>query len=658
MNNIKQNKIFFLVLVIIVIPIVSGARLPINLTHKKQISQGGEYSVLKQGVNIELTLNPLIARNETSTALREGKNVQIRFALQDATTKEPIRGLHPLAWIDRQNESENDLSCKQRISSYLQGKLAFQPEVNLNSYYVLVLNNKASISVIDPLGGYGSSKLITRILLKSPGTDWVLSHDSKRLYVATPLSRQVAVIDTSVWKVINYLEFTSEPTRLALQPDGQYLWVGLTPTQNRQGFSGAIAVNTEDLEIAGVIATGSGTHFFSFSDDDQFIYVSNSDDKTISIIDVGKLSQIKDIKLKSKPVALAYSKLAKTLYVAGENGTVITVGSDSHEINNSIELDSPLHSMKFTPDGRWGFTVSRQNNRVFIFDVSVNRITQSAEVGMAPDQISFSDTFAYIRSSDSETVSMIQLDNLAMGEPMAISTFPGGQRAPGGGTQDLLDSAAIVPTPERNAVLIANPADKIVYYYMEGMAAPMGSFKNYGLDPMAVLVVDKSLQETKPGIYEGTVQLPPSGSYSIPVLINNPSVFHCFSAEVSPNPNKKENIHRAKDTIEYLVGNKTIPVGESTVIQMKIAGFSTEIAKVQDLKVLTFLIPGTWQQRIPAKALGNGIYQIEFTPPEIGVYRIHVQSPSLNVEYETGPALTLRAIAKDRSKEQRSGEWS
>ena len=29
-------------------------------------------------------------------------------------------------------------------------------------------------------------------------------------------------------------------------------------------------------------------------------------------------------------------------------------------------------------------------------------------------------------------------------------------------------------------MLVANPRDKAIYYYQEGMAAPMGQFSNYG----------------------------------------------------------------------------------------------------------------------------------------------------------------------------------
>src|SRR3954454_20938179 len=60
-------------------------------------------------------------------------------------------------------------------------------------------------------------------------------------------------------------------------------------------------------------------------------------------------------------------------------------------------------------------------------------------------------------------------------------------------------AAGIVQAPGENAVLVANPEDQIIYYYKEGMAAPLGHFQNYGKQPLAALVVNRSLRETRPG---------------------------------------------------------------------------------------------------------------------------------------------------------------
>ncbi|MGR9073453.1 MAG: hypothetical protein ACU833_10355 [Gammaproteobacteria bacterium] len=635
------------------IPFLSGAKKPFKVTEEIQRDFSDRNEIQKQGVNIQMELLSLNGGDKGSANLHEGENSSIRFIIKDETTQEPIKGLHPMAWLDRFNQTEGDLSCKSRIGSFLQGNLAFQPEINLNSYYILTLNDKASISVLDPLNGYGNSKMITRILLNSPGEDWVLSADGKRLYVATPLSRQVAVIDTSSWKVIHNLEFLSSPTRLALQPDQHYLWIGLTPEQDRPGFSGAVAVDTETLEIAEMIATGAGKHVFNFSDDSQFVYIGTVLDKTISVIAIADLAKAKEIAMSASPVALGYSALAKAVYAAGANGDISVIDNESNRIIKVIQLGSPIDSMKFSPDGRWGFAVSRLNNRLFVYDVSDNRLIHDVEIGHAPDQISFSDTFAYIRSRDSELIDMVRLDSLNQGEQLAINSFTGGQRAPGD-SQRLIDSDALVQTPERNAMLVANPVDKTVYYYMEGMAAPMGSFKNFGLDPMAVLVVDRSLQERSPGVYETTVKLPPSGEYVVPIVISNPKMHHCFSAVIETRPGFKKATLNLKEAIEYSVDKKSPSVGETVTVKIKIAKAFENSDSISDLQALTFLIPGTWQQRYPVHALGDGFYEFQFIPPSAGFYRIHVQSPSLTVEYETGPILTLQAVEADQSAKIKS----
>ncbi len=604
------------------------------------ISNLEENRIVKEGLTIALDIAPVSADKNAAADLREGQPARLQFTVHEAFSKEPVKGLHPAVWLDRQNPQEKDLSCKERINSYLQSQLAFQPEINLNSYFVLALNNKASISVIDPINGFGGSKLITRIQLNSPGVDWALSKDHKRLYVATPLSSEVAVIDTDTWKVTTVLPFDTTPTRLALQPDGKYLWVG-REAADKKSFAGVSAVDTENVMVAASIETGAGRHEFAFSDDGRTAYVSNADDQTVAIIDTAQLASHRAVKSTAPPVSLAFTPLSKSVYTATENGRLLVIDADGQAIAH-IDTGSPLKTVRFSADGRWGFAVSQTDNKVFIIDASLNRVAQTVDVGAAPDQISFTDNFAYVRSTRNETVSMIQLDALGKNTAVPVTTFPGGQSAPG--ASGLMMADAIVSTPERNAVVVANPADKTLYYYMEGMAAPMGNFENSGLDPMAVMVVNRSMQETAPGVYTGTAQLPPAGRYSVSILLDNPPVYHCFSASIAPDPALAMQSAQPV-TVDYLMDNREVPVGTSVPIRVKLNHAVKD--GVTDLQLLIFRVPGMGQQRMLAKPLGNSIYQVEITPPETGVYQVLVQSPSLNFTFEQQPVLTFRAISPE-----------
>lgn len=590
------------------------------------------------GIAIDIDAAPF--DKNTVKGLHEGQQARLRLTVQEAVSKEPAKGLHPAVWMERNNPQEKQLSCKERISSYLQSQLAFKPEVDFNSYYVLALNDKASISVIDPINGFGNSKFIARIALNSPGVDWVLSKNHKKLYVATPISHQVVVIDTEIWKVDAFLPFEASPTRLGLQPDGKYLWVGLEATDNKS-IASITAVDTEKNMVASSIVTGKGHHEFAFSDDNRTVYASSADDQTIAIIDSENLSLGRTVKSISPPVSLAYSALSKSLYIATENGNLLVI--DANKGQSIIDTRSPLKSVRFSADARWGFAVSQAGNKVFIIDASLNYIAQTVAVGSAPDQVSFTDNYAYVRSTKSETVSMLQLDALGKNMAVPITTFPGGQSAPG--QSGLLLPDTIMPIPERNAVIVANPADKIIYYYMEGMAAPMGNFENFGLQPMAVMIVDRSMQETSPGVYTGTTRLPSAGQYSVSVLLDNPPVYHCFYAYIEPNP---EFVKQGNESVavKYLMDSKEVTVGSSIPIKLKLSdsGHGYANTDVKDLQLLVFRIPGLWQQRLLAKPLGDNMYQADITPPETGVYQVFAQSSSLKFTFNQQPSLTFRAV--------------
>ncbi len=240
---------------------------------------------------------------------------------------------------------------------------------------------------------------------------------------------------------------------------------------------------------------------------------------------------------------------------------------------------------------------------------------------------------------------MIKLSDL--GKEAAVTRFPAGQRAPGESTSI---APAIVPAPEDGAVLVANPADKMIYYYTEGMAAPMGSFQNYKRDPRALLVLDNSLRETDRGIYTSTVRLTAPGPYDVVFLLDAPRVVNCFDLKVAQNPSlpmKVETTVKFEPIVKEAVAN----AGERFTMRFKVIDEKSGKAKanVQDIMVLAFLAPGVWQQRElakPAQADGEGVYEMSFVPPEPGVYYIFFESPSLGVQFNQSMPLTLQVVKR------------
>jgi YVTN family beta-propeller protein len=593
-----------------------------------------------QGVSIEFRVAPLSGQS----GVISGEEATLGFKITGTNGGVPLTNLRPVAWIDQRpgKDISDAKQCREKVQAFLQTSFSKRPTIDLNAFFVLTLNQEPNISVIDPLSGFGGSKLFNLIPLASSGEDWVMSANQDRLYVSLPAVNQVAVIDVSRWKPLANIEAGVSPTRTALQNDGRYLWIGNDGTTEADG--GVTVIDTSTMKVASQLKTGAGHHEIAFSEDDRFAFVSNQQAGTLSIIDTRKLAIVKTLKVGLQPVAIAFSPLSKAVYVASEeDGTIAVIDSARLEILTRIKAQPGLRALRLQPDGRFGFAVNPAVNAVFVFDLTSNKLVHTVPVGPGADQITFNKQFAYVRSSGSEFVNMIKLADL--GKEAALSRFPAGQKAP---KESAVQSSAdvIVPAPEEGAVLIANPADKMIYYYTEGMAAPMGSFQNYRRVPKALMVLDNGLRETARGVYSTTVRLDAPGFYDAVFLLDSPRALYCFDFSVDPNPAQP----RPKTTPlkAQQITNESPVVGETFNLRFKIIDESSGEGKadLNDLGVLVFLAPGIWQQRIPAKPLGGGVYEISFVPPQPGVYYVHFSIPSLDVPFSQIIPLVLESKKK------------
>ena len=589
--------------------------------------------IVEQGIAIEFTADPLV---QNTTSIKAAEDVNIKFTVTDTTTGTPVKGLGLSAWISKRppDKATEPAQCREKIQSYLTGSLRNRPDVDLNSYYVLALNKSADISVIDPLLGYGGSKLLTLVMLKSPGEDWLLTRDGEQLFVTLPLINQVAVVDTRSWKVTNYIEVGIKPTRITGQPDQQYLWVA--------DDGGVTVIDRTNLNVTAKLATGTGLHDIVISNDNRFAFVSNSESGTVSIIDIRKLEKIDDVKVGPGAVSMALSDLSKALYIVSEvDGTITVIEQQNHQVPARMKTRPGARSIRFARGGRYGFVINTKESLVNIFDAASNRMLHEVNIGKSPDQIIFSDTFAFVRSLETENVYMLRLGTI--GKEVDVTDFPGGQGSPGKGSQPVR-ADSIVLAPEGNSVIVANPVDKVLYYYTEGMAAPMGNFQNYRREPLGVMVVDRSLREIKPGIYSTTIKLPASGRYDVAFVNDSPRVSHCFDLTAEVNPALKEKQPVAL-SVEHQVKERKLSVGQDFVFRFKLIETASGNPKsdLKDVRVLTFLSPGVWQRRDIAKSVGGGVYELTINVPQTGVYMLFVEASSMGVRYVDLPYLMLHA---------------
>jgi DNA-binding beta-propeller fold protein YncE len=591
------------------------------------------------GLAIELAVEPLSG----SGPVMESEPARVSLKIADVLSGVPLSRLAPGAWMDHGAETASPADCKKKIETFVGGSLLGRPALDLNIYYVLALNEDATISVVDPLFGYGSSQLLTMTFLRSPGADWALTAQGDRLFVSMPDSDRVAVVDTGTFKVVAELLTGPRPRRLLLQPDGHYLWVAYDGDGADQP-PGVAAFDAATLFRAVDLATGDGAHELAASDDSRFVFVSNRAAGSVAVVDTGALRLVRSVPVGPQPVSLAWSRQAGAVYVASAgDGSVTAVAPESAEPRARIAAGGPgLGAIRFAPGGRLAFVLDPPADAVHILDAATNRRVQTADVEDEPDQIAFSDELAYVRHRGSQIVLMIPLKQVGeAGRPVPVVDFPGGEHPPGR-VPRAVAADGIVQAPGHPAVLVANAADQVIYFYKEGMAAPMGHFRNYGKVPLAVMVVDRGLRETRPGVYETVATMGPPGTYELALLIDSPRVLQCFPVAVAADPARA--VPPAGVGIEVAVTRETA-AGASVPVRITVRSPAGGALRegLTDVRVLTFLSPGVWQQRHWATEVGDGVYEIRFVPPEPGLYFVFVEIASAGLAFQQAPFAVFTA---------------
>lgn len=601
-------------------------------------------SATQNGTDITLTITPVDAAASAGPTLQELENVLVRVKLTDKVTGSPLPGALPAAWIDNHHGTEliSQPQCVGEVKRFAEGSTFSHAQLDLTSFYVVIMNTDATLTVVDPRFGYGDTRLLAMVPLDGPAGDWAVTENAERIFVSVPASEKLLAVDTASWKIVAAASGIPKASRVVLQPDEAYVWVSYA---GEGADSGVVAIDAHTLKTVARIRTGSGYHHIAFSDDSSLAFVSNRDDGTVSVVDVRKLAKVSDVTAGAKPGWIAYSALANAAYVADEgDGTIVVIDGTTHQVRAKMTATPGLGQIRFAPGGRFALAVNPQDDEVYVVDSASDRIVQKGTLDKSPDEISFTNKQAHIRHRGTDAVLMIALESLGRADAeLSVADFSGGRHSPGEMT---LSSPAdsIVQASGENAVLVANPGDRSVYFYMEGAAAPMGNFSDYGHEPRAVLSIDRNLRERAPGVYETNATLPAEGAYDLALFLDRPRIVSCFDLPIAPDP-RLASLKKPKLHVEPRVA-PTAGVNQSVHVAFRLTEVTSgkPLPDAQDVVVL--MMGPAWQHRDVARYRGDGVYSVDFSVPTPGMYSVLLSSSSLGVNYAPYATLQVQGASK------------
>jgi YVTN family beta-propeller protein/VCBS repeat-containing protein len=226
------------------------------------------------------------------------------------------------------------------------------------------------------------------------------------LVAASGWDKQVAIIDYKKHEIVNKKTFSSNLGGITSSSDGQFIYVVANSSKE------VLKLNNS-LDILDTYPTGSGPDGVGISKNDQKLYVTNTKDGTISIIET-ESGKIQTMKKGGKPELIHPNADNSFLLISNfhkNEAYVLSTVSDKI-IQTLTDLNGP-EEIVMSHDGKKIYTVSFNSGKVYVFDANTyTKLDMEYTVGRKPIGLEIiSDSKAYVSNYGDNTVSVLELKN-------------------------------------------------------------------------------------------------------------------------------------------------------------------------------------------------------------------------------------------------------
>ena len=189
-----------------------------------------------------------------------------------------------------------------------------------------------------------------------------LALDDKKgiLYVVTKQDNSLYLIDLKTKSILQKTALGTEAYTCLLSPDQSKLYISLW------GSDKVVVFDTDKKLLTDSIAVGDNPNDLCISRNGKYLYVSNANDNTVSVIDLKKSKVLETLNTAVYPTQLsgttsnsvALSNHDKTLYIANADNNCLAV----------FDVSNPgsSHSLGFVPTGWFPSVVRVIDNKLFV----------------------------------------------------------------------------------------------------------------------------------------------------------------------------------------------------------------------------------------------------------------------------------------------------
>jgi YVTN family beta-propeller protein len=263
-------------------------------------------------------------------------------------------------------DAKNDLELDKAVVSRSWGGLVFSADEQYlyasggdNNWIVRysITGNKLIASDTIRLGGIWSKQKGASSI--SP-TGLALDDKKGILYVVTKQDNSLYLIDLKTKTIQHRIELGTEAYTCLLSPDRSKLYISLW------GRDKVVAYDTKNNKLVDSVSVGDNPNDLSLSHNGRYLYVSNANDNTVSVIDLKKAKVLETLNTAVYPTRLsgttsnsvALTNDDKTLYVANADNNCLAV----------FDVSNPgsSHSLGFVPTGWYPSVVRVIDTKLYI----------------------------------------------------------------------------------------------------------------------------------------------------------------------------------------------------------------------------------------------------------------------------------------------------
>jgi YVTN family beta-propeller protein len=223
------------------------------------------------------------------------------------------------------------------------------------------------------------------------------------------------------------------PYGAAVTPDGYYVFV----TRSGTDIVTRVSTNNFDNTSAQIhISVGNDPRGVAVEPENEFAYVANFDDDTVSKIDISSTSVDATISVGNGPlgVAAAYDQENDTpmVYVTNNLAGSLTVIGEDDQTTPVNDLCNEPAGVAVTPNGAAVYVACTGDNTVKVIRTSDNTTAATIGVGNQPWGVAVGSDgqYVFVTNSGADTVTVITTSNNSVADTVSVGDNPMGGAAP------------------------------------------------------------------------------------------------------------------------------------------------------------------------------------------------------------------------------------